>query len=77
MRCFPAQLFLQEISEPLKYPHHYFQEQEIIFFSMETGMTKNYFDYQLYQIPLSGFLPTMKLIITTSNPGMLKQDHVK
>ena len=51
---------------------HYFQEQEIIFFSMETGMTKNYFDYQLYQIPLSGFLPTMKLIITTSNPGMLK-----
>lgn len=56
---------------------HYFQEQEIIFFSMETGMTKNYFDYQLYQIPLSGFLPTMKLIITTSNPGMLKQDHVK
>ena len=56
---------------------HYFQEQEIIFFSMETGMTKNYFDYQLYQVPLSGFLPTMKLIITTSNPGMLKQDHVK
>ena len=56
---------------------HYFQEEEIIYFSMETGMTKNYYDYQLYQIPLSGFLPTMKLIINTSNPGMLKQDHVK
>lgn len=56
---------------------HYFQQNEIIYFSMETGMTKNYYDYQLYQIPKSGFLPTMKLIINTSNPSMLKQDHVK
>ena len=56
---------------------HYFLDSEIVYFSMETGMTKNYYDYQQFQAPISGFLPTMKLIITTSNPGMLKQDYIK
>lgn len=56
---------------------HYFQDTEITYFSMETGMYKNYYDYQLYQMPITGFIPTMKLIVTTSNRGILKQNLIK
>ena len=44
---------------------------------METGYYKNYNEYEIYQIPLTGVLPTMRLIVTTSDPGLLKKDFVK
>ena len=44
---------------------------------METGYYKNYNEYEIYQMPLTGVLPTMRLIVTTSDPGLLKKDFVK
>lgn len=56
---------------------HYFESTEIQHFSMETGYYKNYNEYEIYQMPLTGVLPTMRLIVTTSDPGLLKKDFVK
>ena len=56
---------------------HYFNDTEIQHFSMETGYYKNFYDYQTYQMPLTGLLPTMRLIVSTTDPGLLKKDFVK
>ena len=56
---------------------HYFSDTEIQHFSMETGYYKNFYDYQVYQAPLTGVLPTMRLIVTTTDPGLLKKDFIK
>ena len=56
---------------------HYFTEEEIQFFSCETGYYKNYYDYSMYKMPVSGFIPTMKLIVTTHNASLLKKNFVK
>ena len=55
---------------------HYFESTEIQHFSMETGYYKNYYDYEVYQMPLTGILPTMRLIVSTSDIGLLKIDFV-
>ncbi len=56
---------------------HYFQQNEIEFFSMETGYYKNFYDYATFKMPITGFIPTMKLIAYTSNPNLLKRNFVK
>ena len=56
---------------------HYFTEYEIQYFTLETGYYKNFYDYGNYKMPIKGFLPTMKLIVQSSNPDLLKQDFVK
>lgn len=56
---------------------HYFTQQEIQEFSMECGYYKDYTDYAKYKMPITGFLPTMRLIVRTANPDMLKTNHIK
>lgn len=56
---------------------HYFTQEEIQEFSMECGYYKDYTDYAKYKMPLTGFLPTMRLIVRTANPDMLKTNHIK
>lgn len=56
---------------------HTFFDDEIQYFSMETGFEKRYSDYKTHKFPVNGFLPTMMLIIKTGNKGVLKQDIVK
>lgn len=56
---------------------HTFFDNEIVYFSMETGFGKRYIDYKINKFPTHGFLPTMVLIIKTPNKGVLKQDIVK
>lgn len=56
---------------------HYFTDDEIQYFSMETGYYKNYYDYEHYKMPVSGFLPTFKLIAVSANANLLKTDFVK
>lgn len=56
---------------------HYFTQQEIQEFSMECGYYKDYTDYAKYRMPITGFLPTMRLIVKTANPDMLKTNHIK
>lgn len=56
---------------------HYFTQQEIQEFSMECGYYKDYTDYAKYRMPITGFLPTMRLIVRTANPDMLKTNHIK
>ena len=56
---------------------HYFVDDEIQYFSMETGYYKNYYDYEHYKMPVNGFLPTFKLIAVSANANLLKTDFVK
>lgn len=56
---------------------HYFTEYEIQYFSCETGYYKNFYDYGRYKMPISGFIPTFKLIVVSSNPDLLKTNFVK
>ena len=55
---------------------HYFSDDEIQYFSMETGFRKSYYDYAIYKNPITGFLPTMTLIITTTSKSLLKKEIV-
>lgn len=55
----------------------YYREKEIVYFAMETGFYKNYQDYAEFQMPMAGFLPTMQLIVQTSDHGALKKNLVK
>lgn len=54
-----------------------FHNDEIQYFSIETGFKKQYIDYKISKFPVSGFLPTMTLIVTTNNKSILKQDIIK
>ena len=56
---------------------HYFTQDEIQEFSMECGYYKDYTDYAKYKMPITGFLPTMRLIVRTANPDLLKTNHIK
>lgn len=56
---------------------HYFLQEEIMKFSMETGYYKDYTEYKRVGYPLSGFLPTMRLIVRLQNPDLLKTEHIK
>lgn len=56
---------------------HYFTQEEIQEFSMECGYYKDYTDYAKYKMPVTGFLPTMRLIVRTQNPDLLKTNHIK
>ena len=56
---------------------HYFTQEEIQLFSMECGYYKDYTEYAKYKMPITGFLPTMRLIVRTQNPDLLKTNHIK
>lgn len=56
---------------------HTYNDSEIQYFSMETGFRKNYMEYGIYQQPITGFLPTMTLIVTSTNKSIIKTEQVK
>ena len=56
---------------------HYFLQEEIEWFSMETGYYKDYTEYKYKGYPETGFLPTMRLIVKVQNPDLLKTNHIK
>ena len=56
---------------------HYFQPNEIVDFYIETGYYKNYHEYKTQKIPRTGFIPTIGLVIRTSNTDLLKNNQIK
>ena len=56
---------------------HYFSSSEIEEFSIETGFYKNYHDWKRYKFPKTGFVPTMRLVITTTASDLLKRNIIK
>lgn len=56
---------------------HMFYDDEIQYFSMETGFRKDFHDYAIYKQPEAGFLPTMTLIVNTTNKSIIKQNIIK
>ena len=56
---------------------HYFSSYEIEEFSIETGFYKNYHDWKRYKFPKTGFVPTMRLVITTTASDLLKRNIIK
>ena len=56
---------------------HYFSSYEIEEFSIETGFYKNYHDWKKYKFPKTGFVPTMRLVITTTASDLLKRNIIK
>lgn len=56
---------------------HYFSDNEIQKFSMESGYYKNYNDYQDFHKPMVGFLPTFNLMVRTSNADLNKTNTIK
>ena len=56
---------------------HFLTEEEIREFYIETGYYKNFYDYKNLKIPLTGFVPTLHLIITTASSDFLKGNIIK
>ena len=56
---------------------HYFTAEEIKDFYIESGYYKNYHEYQTLKFPMTGFVPTMHLVIHTFSPDLLKNNQIK
>jgi len=56
---------------------HFFTPEEIDEFYIETGYFKNYHEYQKIKIPRTGFVPTVKLVVTSAAPDLLKNNQIK
>lgn len=56
---------------------HFFTAEEIDEFYLETGYFKNYREYKTIKIPRTGFVPTIRLVVTTSSPDLLKNNQIK
>ncbi len=56
---------------------HFFTPEEIDEFYIETGYFKNYHEYKTIKIPRTGFVPTVKLVVTTSASDLLKNNQIK
>ena len=56
---------------------HYFSSSEIEEFSIETGFYKNYHDWKKYKFPKTGFVPTMRLVVTSTASDLLKRNIIK
>lgn len=56
---------------------HYFTDNEIFKFTVESGYYKNYQDYENFQKPVEGFIPTFTLIVQTESPDLLKTNTIK
>lgn len=56
---------------------HYFTSEEIRDFYIESGYYKDYHEYQTLKFPLTGFLPTMHLVVKTFSPDLLKINQIK
>lgn len=56
---------------------HYFTEDEIVEFYIESGYYKNYHDYKNIKIPRTGFVPTIHIILKTASTDLLKQNQIK
>ena len=56
---------------------HFFTPEEIDEFYIETGYFKNYHEYQKIKIPRTGFVPTVKLVVTSASPDLLKNNQIK
>lgn len=56
---------------------HFFTAEEIDEFYIETGYFKNYHEYKKIKIPKTGFIPTVKLVVTTASPDLLKRNQIK